>query len=94
MRKLEARYYPPLAAAGTYIVVGHVVADVGETTTLPRVEAAPSLGRHGSPAAILATLRHLVATTAPRSLERLASLRSQYWSFVSVGDDASRMQDA
>jgi len=93
MRKLEARYHPPLAAGGAYIVVGHVVAEVGETSP-PRVEAAPSLARHGSPATILATLRHLVATTAPRSFERLESLRSRYWSFVLVADETSRVQDA
>ena len=93
MRKLEARYYPPLAAAGMYVVVGHVVAGVGETG-LPRVEPAPSLANYGAPAAILATLKHLVATTAPRSFERLGSLRSLYWSFVLVGDDAPCAQDA
>jgi hypothetical protein len=92
MRKLEARYHPPLAASGTYIVVGHVVTDASESR-MARIEAAPSLARYRSPAAILATLKHLVATTAPRSFERLEALRSRYWSFVPVTEEPSRPLD-
>jgi hypothetical protein len=94
MKKLEARFHPPFAGTGAYIVVGHIVADSTEDGARPRVEAAPSLARHGAPVAILATLRHLVAATAPRSFERLEALRSQYWSFVRVTVETTHVQDA
>ncbi|HEY7370827.1 MAG TPA: hypothetical protein VIF57_01520 [Polyangia bacterium] len=88
MKKLEARFHPPFAATGAYVIVGHIVTDTDDAGASPRVEAAPSLAGHRSPATILATLKHLVATTAPRTFERLGSLRSRYWSFVLVGDAA------
>lgn len=94
MKRLQARFHPHFAAPRAYIVVGEVVADPAEAEPLPRVEPAPSLGRHGAPATILATLKHLVAITTPRSFERLASLRSRYWSFVPIGSDATDAQDA
>jgi hypothetical protein len=91
MKRLEARFHPPFAATEAYVVVGHVVADA--TGTLPRVEPARSLTRHGAPAAILATLKHLVIKTSPNSFQRLESLRSRYWSFVSVGEERSDLHD-
>ena len=94
MKKLEARFHPPCSETEAYVVVGHVVAEAGETDARPRVEAAPSLARHRAPATILATLRHLVAMTTPRSFERLKSLRSRYWSFVPLGNEAPDLQDA
>jgi len=94
MKKLQARFHPPFAAGAAYIVVGHVVEEASEAERGVRVEVAPTLVRHGAPATILATLRHLVAVTKPRSLERLESLRSRYWSFVPIGSDASDAHDA
>ena len=94
MKKLQARFHPPFAEGRAYIVVGHVVEEAGETELVTRVEAAPTLGRHDAPATILATLRHLVAVTKPRSLERLGSLRSRFWSFVPIGSDVPDVQDA
>jgi len=91
MKRLEARFHPPFAATDAYVVVGHIVADA--TGLLPRVEPARSLTRHGAPAAILATLKHLVIKTSPTSFERLESLRSRYWSFVPVPEESSDMQD-
>ena len=88
MKKLEARFHPPFAATEEYIVVGHIIAEASGHNLLPRVEAAPSLTRHGAPAAILATLKHLVMKTSPNSFERLESLRSTYWSFVPVDDES------
>jgi hypothetical protein len=94
MKKLEARFHPPFGETETYVVVGHVVAEARDTDARPRVEVAPSLARHRAPATILATLRHLVATTTPRCFERLESLKSLYWSFVPVGTEAPDLQDA
>jgi len=91
MKKLEARFHPPFAATEAYIVVGHIVADT--TGLLPRVEPARSLARHGAPATVLATLKHLVLKTSPNSFERLESFRSRYWSFVPVGEEPSDVQD-
>lgn len=93
MRKLEARFHP-LAGPDAYIVVGHVILEGGDTNTHPRVELAASLAQHGAPATIMATLRHLVAMTRPRSLERLEALRSRYWSFVPVTSNGSEVHDA
>ncbi len=81
VRKLEARYHPPLAVSESYVVVAHIT---WEADLRPRVEPAPSLASYGAPVTILATLRHLVLMTGPRSFERLQSLRSRYWSFVVV----------
>lgn len=90
--KLEARFHPPFAPHSSYVVVGHIVARGGDGD--PLVEPAASLAGFGAPATILATLKHLVAKTSPRSIERLETLRSRYWSFVRVGSDRSTAQDA
>ncbi len=93
MKKLEARFHPPFAATEAYVVVGHIIAETSGHNLLPRVEVAPSLARHGAPAAILATLKHLVTKTSPKAFERLESLRSRYWSFVPVQGESPDMQD-
>ena len=85
MKKLEARYRSPMSRTDAFIVVAHLTWEVGTHDSRPIVEPTPSLMEQGAPATILATLRHLVRMTAPRSFERLASLRSPFWSFVAVG---------
>jgi hypothetical protein len=82
MKMLEARFHPPLAAGQVYIVVGHVIVESDGRTIATRVKPSCSLARHCAPAALLATLRHLARVTAPRSWERLQSLRNRHWSFV------------
>jgi hypothetical protein len=85
MKKLEARYRPPMGRTDAFIVVAHLTWEAGTSDSRPILEPTPSLMEQRAPATILATLRHLVRMTAPRSLERLASLRSPFWSFVAVG---------
>lgn len=84
MKKLEARYRPPLAPTDAYIVVAHITWEAGGRDAPAVVEPVPSLARERAPSTILATLRHLVRMTAPRSFERLVSLQSEFWSFVAV----------
>jgi hypothetical protein len=85
MRALEARYHPFERQGPTFVVVGHIVWD-DDAARVPRVEPSSSLPRHTAPGTMLATLRHLVAMTSPRSYERLQALRSRFWSFVRVDD--------
>jgi hypothetical protein len=84
MKMLEARFHPPAPAAEsrTYVVVGHIIIEADGDELVTRVKPVSSLGRHRAPATILATLRHLARVTAPRSWERLLSLRNRHWSFV------------
>ena len=82
MKMLEARFHPPLAGGQAYIVVGHVIVESDGRTIATRVKPCGSLGRQSAPATLLATLRHLARLTAPRSWERLQSLRNRHWSFV------------
>jgi hypothetical protein len=84
MRRLEARYHWPVSRLDGYIVVGYVIWQPGGDEAPPRVEPAPSLTLASAPVTLLATLKHLVLKTAPMSFERLRSLRSRHWSFVSV----------
>ena len=88
MRKLEARFHPLEKQGRGYIVVGHVTWNEIPGEADPRVDPAPSLARVAAPATMLATLRHLVLMTSPRSFERLEALRSRYWSFVRVDPGA------
>jgi hypothetical protein len=101
MRRLEARYRPPVASTNAHVVVAHVTWQAGKDDGRPILEPLPSLMQQAAPATILATLRHLVLITAPKSFERLASLRSPFWSFVAVEPsdlaepvDGQRVQDA
>jgi hypothetical protein len=82
MKMLEARFHPPLAGGQAYIVVGHVIVEWEGKTVATRVKPCGSLVRQCAPATLLATLRHLARVTAPRSWERLQSLRNRHWSFV------------
>ena len=92
MRKLEARFHPLEKQGQGYIVVGHVTWPETPAEADPQVEPAPSLVRASAPATMLATLRHLVRMTSPKSFERLESLRSQYWSFVRVETSARSIE--
>jgi hypothetical protein len=84
MPKLEARFHPWRSGEETYVVVGHVVWD--ETSAdRPQVLPSLSLREAHAPSAILATLRHLVGRNAT-SCDRLAGLRSRFWSFVPADD--------
>jgi hypothetical protein len=82
VRKLEARFHLPTGETGEYVVVGHVVWDPISNGSGVRVEPADSLAGACSPATLLATLKHLVRMTAPKSFERLVGLRSRHWSFI------------
>ena len=82
MKMLEARFHPPPAESRAYIVVGHIIVETDGGAPVTRVKPASSLARHRAPATILATLRHLARATAPRSWERLQTLRNRHWSFV------------
>jgi hypothetical protein len=84
MRILEARFHPFDRASPTYVVVARLIWEDVAGKAEARIEPAPSLDRHTAPATMLATLRHLVLMTSPRSFERLQGLRSRFWSFVSV----------
>lgn len=86
MRALEARFHPFEQASPTFIVIGHVVWDDRKDAGAPRVEPSAALQRQTAPSTMLATLRHLVRMTTPHSYERLQSLRSRFWSFVSIED--------
>jgi hypothetical protein len=97
MKILEARFHPPAGAGRDYIVVGRVIVEIEGDTTVTQIKPACSLGRHGAPATILATLRHLARMTAPDPWARLQLLKSRHWSFVplepvvaSVNRDADR----
>jgi hypothetical protein len=81
MRTLEARFHPFEKASPTFVVVGYVVWDDDDVTRAPRVEAAAALVRQAAATAMLATLKHLVHMTRPKTFERLQSLRSRFWSF-------------
>jgi hypothetical protein len=83
MRRLEARYHWPVNQDDNYVVVGHVVWQPDDGAR-PQIELAPSLRRANAPVVLLATLKHLVLRTAPKSFERLRALRSRHWTFVSV----------
>ena len=82
MKMLEARFHPPPAESRAYIVVGHIIVENDGAALVTRVKPVSSLARQCAPATILATLRHLARMTAPRSWERLLSLRNRHWSFV------------
>jgi hypothetical protein len=84
VRVLEARFHPFEQESPTFVVVGHVVWDDDRPERTPRVEAAAALARQTAPTTMLATVKHLVHMTAPKTFERLQSLRSRFWSFVSV----------
>jgi hypothetical protein len=84
MKMLEARFHPAGAESRTYVVVGHVIIEGDGSGLVTRVKPVSSLARHRAPATILATLRHLARVTAPRSWERLLSLRNRHWSFVAL----------
>jgi hypothetical protein len=84
MRILEARFHPFDRESSTFVVVALLIWDDPEGKAPARIEASPTLERHTAPATMLATLRHLVQMTTPRSFERLQGLRSRFWSFVSV----------
>lgn len=88
MKTLEARFHPPPASKEIYVIVAHVVWDGGPEEMRPRVVPVPSLVQERAPATLLATLRHLVLKTGPTSFDRLINLKTRYWSFVSVVQDA------
>jgi hypothetical protein len=84
-RRVEARFHPPFAANGEYVVVGSiVVGDAASGCGTPRIELSASLTRHQAPAAILSTLRHLIVRCAANPFDGLQALRNRYWSFVPV----------
>jgi hypothetical protein len=83
MKKLEARYYPPFTRS-RFLVVAHIFFPSDGSERKPLIRPIHTRFDQGSPAALLSTLRYLVHTTAPYTWERLTSLRSRYWSFVSV----------
>jgi hypothetical protein len=84
MPKLEARFFPWQSGDESYVVVGYVTWDAAGNDR-PQVEPAASLRDAHSPRAILATLRYLVRTVGT-GYEKLASLRSCFWSFVPAND--------
>jgi hypothetical protein len=88
MQTLEARFHPPPASKETFFVVAHIIWDGGPWELRPRVVPVPSLVNARAPATLLATLRHLVLKTGPTSFDRLRALKSRYWSFVVVVQDA------
>ena len=80
---MPARFHWPMNQDDDYVVVGHVVWQPDDGAP-PRIEPAPSLMSASAPVALLATLKHLVLKTAPRSFVRLRALRSRHWTFVRV----------
>lgn len=82
------------ASEDEYVVVGHVIWESGGPEARPRIEPSPTLARVGAPAAMLATLRHLVLMAGARSLDRLTSLGNGFWSFVEIAPCAGLPDEA
>lgn len=92
MQRLEARFHPLEKQGKGYIVVGYVTWHELAGEREPVVEPSPALTHVNAPATFMATLRHLVRMTSPRSLERLEALHSRYWSFVRVAASAHSIE--
>jgi hypothetical protein len=81
-RRLEARYHPPHAPEGTFVVVAHLTWEDPQTPRYPRIEPAATLSMQGAPAALFSTLRHLVRLAGHDSSDRLVALANPFWSFA------------
>ena len=92
MRRFEARFFPSHPRKRDYIVVGHVICERECATDAHRIVPSPSLRDANAPAAILATLRHLVRVARRESFDDLASASGRSWSFVEV--PATSAEDA
>src|SRR3954447_21932674 len=82
LEKIEARFHPPHAPAGTFVVVAHLTWENKEGPRYPRIEPAETLDMQGSPAALFSTLRHLVRLAGHGSSARLVALSNRFWSFA------------
>jgi len=80
--RLEARFHPPHAPAGTFVVVAHLTWETEAGPRYPRIEPAATLSMQGAPAALFSTLRHLVRLAGHGSSKRLVALTNPFWSFA------------
>jgi hypothetical protein len=83
MKKLEARFYPPVSR-NHFIVIAHIFIPTEGEDRKPRIRPTRFATGEGSPASLLSTLKYLVHSTAPYTWDRLIALRSRYWSFAPV----------
>jgi hypothetical protein len=85
MRVLEARFHPWRKARGPFLVVARVICrrrrTVVEATVTGREERSPSPQE-----TMLQKLEYLVARSSPDPFHRLRQLRSDFWSFVEIGE--------
>jgi hypothetical protein len=88
-RVLEARFHPFEDKSPTFVVVGHLV--WRDDVASPEIQPSPTLDRQTAPGTMLATIRHFVAMTSPRSFEGLQILRNRFWSFKAVAAPGGRM---
>lgn len=82
IQRLEARFHPPHAPMGTFVVVAHLTWESDDGPRYPRIEPAATLKMQGAPAALFSTLRHLVRLAGHGSSERLVALSNPFWSFA------------
>nr|ALS91370.1 MetaGeneMark_Unknown Function [uncultured bacterium] len=83
MHVLEARFHPRRKGQSEFVVIGHLV--WRRLTRRERPVFQPAA--QALPEPILTKLRYFLAVTAPDCFARLQSLRSEFWSFVEIGQD-------
>jgi hypothetical protein len=85
MRVLEARFYPERKTKADFIVVGSLVWNDRRPHDRPQVQPASN----ATSAPLLSKLLYLLNLTTPDSFDQLQSLRSEFWSFVEIGEEAT-----
>ena len=83
VRVLEARFHPQRKTRSRFVVVGYLVWRTRRQTERPIFHSITAPGPHP----IESKMHYLMRVTEPDCFQRLQSLRSDCWSFVSVSPD-------
>ena len=83
MRVLEARFHPRGNGQPHVVAVGHLIWRREWRRSEPVFEP----GKTITSEAMLSKLRYLIALSQPDCYERLQSVHSEFWSFVSTAAD-------
>jgi hypothetical protein len=90
MRVLEARFYPERKSKPEFVLVGRLVWNDERRRGRPLFEPAPRT----SSGPLLSKLLYLLNLTKPDSFDELQSLRSEFWAFIEVPDEAAHQRQA
>jgi hypothetical protein len=88
MKLLEARFHPQSKGKSDQVTVAKVKCE-GDKAFLEPVSFPQSAIAPFDPAALLSRLSMLVASTTPRPYEELTEMKSEFWSFIEVPQDAT-----